>query len=180
LSGDEPVKRSLEGLFDKVEGWANLTGVWLIMALMVLVCADVVYRNVANRSILGAVELAVMFMAGIVALTLANTQKAGEHVRLELFIDKIHGRPRLILENLIIFFCLIFSVLFLVQTTKNAIGSIAIQEVIEGASGLPLWPWKSIVPIGFFLLCLRLIIQQVRFLKQLNKSDNPVERVESI
>jgi TRAP-type mannitol/chloroaromatic compound transport system permease small subunit len=159
------LSQTLNGIIDAVERWANLLGVWLIMALMVMVCADVLYRNVAGKSILGAVELAAMFMAAIVALTLAYTQKAGEHVRLELFIDKLHGRKRYILENIIIFVCLVFSVLFLVQTTKNAINSIAIQEIIEGASGLPLWPWKSIVPVGFFLLCLRLILQQIQYLR---------------
>jgi C4-dicarboxylate transporter, DctQ subunit len=174
------MKWSLTGVIDTVERWANLLGVWLIMALMVMVCSDVIYRNVAGKSILGGVELAVMFMAAIVSLTIANTQKVGEHVRLELFIDKIHGRARQILECCITLVCLVFSVIFLIQTTKNAIGSINVMEIIEGASGLPLWPWKSIVPIGFLLLCIRLTLQEIQYLKLLTKSESPVGKVETV
>jgi TRAP-type mannitol/chloroaromatic compound transport system permease small subunit len=164
------ISRNGVRIIDGVEKWANIIGVALVMALMLVVCADVAYRNIVGKSILGAVELSAMFMAGIVALTLAYTQKAGEHVRLELFVEKLHGRSRHLLEGLIVTVCLVFSVLFFVMTLQSAINSIAIREIVEGASELPLWPWKTIVPVGFFLLCIRLTIQLIQTFRLLKRT----------
>ena len=148
--------------FNTVERWANLLGTWLIMFLMILVCSDVIYRTISSKSIIGAIELSQMLMAGIAILTLAYTQKERGHVRMELLMSKLKGRTRQIVEFTAILICLAFSILILIMTSILAKDSIAIMEIVEGISGLPLWPWKTIIPIGFSLLCIRLAIQLIK------------------
>jgi len=129
---------------------------------MVLVCADVIYRTVFSASIIGAIELSQMVMAGICILTLSYTQNERGHVRMELVMSKLKGRTRQIVEFIAILMCLIFSILLLIMTAILAKNSIAIMEIVEGISGLPLWPWKTLIPIGFFLLCIRLFVQLIK------------------
>ena len=116
-----------------------------------------------------------MVMVGITALTLAYTQKERGHVRMGLVIDKLRGKAGYLLESGTILVCLAFSILFLVMTAQSAQESVAIQEIVEGVSGLPIWPWKIIIPIGFLFLSLRLSIQFITyfrlFLGQQRQSD---------
>jgi len=154
-------------LINTIERWANIVGTWLIMVLMVIVCADVIHRGLLGSSIIGAIELSVMLMVGITALTLAFTQHENGHVRMELVIGKLEGRTRQWVEIFAITMCLAFSILIFIMTVKLAIDSVAVMEIIEGISGLPLWPWKILIPVGFLLLIIRLTIQLVQHIKLL-------------
>lgn len=148
--------------FTTIERWSNLLGTWLIIFLMVLVCADVIYRTLFNASIIGAIELSEMLMVGICSLTLAFTQNERGHVRMELLMARLKGRTRQLFEFTAILLCFIFAILVFIMTVISAKDSIAIMEIVEGISELPLWPWKILIPIGFFLLCIRLMIQLIR------------------
>lgn len=148
-----------------IERWSNLLGTWLIIFLMVLVCADVIYRTLFSASIIGAIELSEMIMIGVCSLTLAFTQNERGHVRMELFIGKLKGRTRQVFEFTAVLLCFLFVILVFIMTVISAKDSIAIMEIVEGISELPLWPWKTLIPIGFFLLCIRLMIQLIKHLK---------------
>ncbi len=132
------------------------------MFLMVLVCSDVIYRTISGKSIIGAIELSEMLMIGISILTLSYTQSKRGHVRMELVMSKLKGKTRQIIEFIAVLMCLAFSILVLIMTSLLAKDSIAIMEIVEGISGLPLWPWKTLIPIGILLLCIRLTVQLVR------------------
>jgi len=152
---------------NEIERWSSLLGTWLIIFLMVLVCADVTYRTIFNASIIGAIELSEMLMIGICSLTLAFTQKERGHVRMDLLMGRLKGRTRQVFELTAVLLCFIFAILVFIMALIFAKDSIAIMEIVEGISEFPLWPWKTLIPIGFFLLCIRLMIQLIQHFQQI-------------
>ena len=77
-------------------------------------------------------------------------------------MGRLKGRTRQIFEFFSILICFFFAILVFIMTFIFAKDSIAIMEIVEGISELPLWPWKIVIPIGFFLLCIRLMIQLIQ------------------
>lgn len=158
-------KLALGVVITTIEMWANLVGTWLVFLLMVLVCSDVAFRALSGSSITGAIELGELLMVGITILTVAYTQNERGHVRMDLVVDRWKGKPRQWVEACIVFMCLGFSIVALIMTSKLAGDSIAKWEIVEGVSQLPKWPWKTLIPVGFLLLCVRLITQLIEHVR---------------
>lgn len=74
----------------------NALGTMIIIALMVLICADVVGRNLLSTSLPGVIELAELSIVSIVFLQIADTLKSGKLMRSDVVIKVIETRlPRL-------------------------------------------------------------------------------------
>lgn len=74
----------------------NAVGSVWIVALMVLVVADVVGRDLFARPLRGVTELLSLSIVGIVFLQLADTLRAGRITRAEVLLERLRrARPRL-------------------------------------------------------------------------------------
>ncbi|MEQ1770567.1 MAG: TRAP transporter small permease subunit [Devosia sp.] len=107
------------------------------------------YSNVMNE--------AVWFMfAGMVMLGGAWTLKMNEHVRVDLFYGAVSERTRSWIDLLGgLFFLLPLCLLLIHFTWGWAWSSLAAGEASANAGGLPPWPAKMALPIGFGLLALQ-------------------------
>lgn len=159
---------SILGRFvDRVERWLYLSGVWLIIFLMLLVVADVAYRTFQQKSIPGEYELAELVMVGIILFTLAYTQNQRGHVRMEIVVIRLRGKTSHFVETAALLIVLAICSLIVYQSALEAKAAIDIRLFTMGVVQWPVWPVKIAVPVGFFLVCLRVgiqIIQQVRSL----------------
>ena len=86
-----PQKSGLLGrIFDRAFGVAarsmNALGSLLILAVMILMCVDVLMRDLANRPINGVAELVAASIIVIVFLQLPNTVRQRRMVEADLFI----------------------------------------------------------------------------------------------
>jgi TRAP-type C4-dicarboxylate transport system permease small subunit len=140
-------------------GLAAIGGV-MFVAMMVLSTADVIGRYVFNRPIAGTLEITTTFMAGIVLLGWAYTQKNREHIRMELFVGRLPARGRAAFE---IFTTLLSLVLFAAIVYQSTIIALKYWNVgrVFNTLPIPVAPFHFWVPIGGALLCLEFIIQMV-------------------
>lgn len=148
-------------------GWIadgmNAAGSVLIMAVMLLICADVLARNFAGRPIHGVAETVAMSIVAIVFLQLASTLRAGRMSRAELFIDAFAlRRPRAAsflqflfdLAGVLVFAVIVQATWPIFERAWTGNEFIGVQGVFTA----PTWPVKLIVLVGATLTGLQYLL----------------------
>lgn len=93
LDGPLPVAPALPpNLFARVVDGMNGAGSLLIFAVMLLVGADVLSRNLFNAPIAGVAEMVAASIVAIMFLQLASALRHGRMPRADLFIDPLKAR----------------------------------------------------------------------------------------
>lgn len=142
--------------FGHVIDGLNAVGSLLIALVMLMMCADVVMRNLANRPIDGVAEMVAMSIVVIVFLQLPATLRHGRMSRADLFIDPfLYRRPaagrRLRGAYMLagIFACGVIAYaswppLVRAWNQNEFLG-------IEGVFTFPMWPMRAVVVTGSVL-----------------------------
>ncbi len=158
--------RRLDALTTPVENAFNLTAGVLIFALMALGVVQIVLRTVFSAPLLGYIDIVELSMVGFAVLAIAFVQRVGGHVRMELLIQKLRGRPLWFFEMLGSGLA-IFIVSVLIPYSYDHF-----QRAFDfGDSTIDLelatWPAKLVVPVALTLLLIRLCIQFLGYLRLL-------------
>lgn len=137
----------------------NALGTLWILALMVLINADVFGRNLLAAPVRGTTELVSLSIVGIVFLQLADTLRTGRFTRADVLLDRLkHTRPALT-DALHALFHLVGMALMLVILAASwtpLVESIEIREYV-GAVGdfqAPVWPVRLITLVGLAVTAL--------------------------
>ena len=140
------------------ENGLNFCAGLLIFALMLFGVAQILLRLLWRSPILGYIDLVELSMVGFAVLSIAFVQRVGGHVRMELLISRLHGRPLWLMEA---FGALLaaFIVAVLIPYSYDHF-----QRAFQfGDSTIDLelatWPAKLTVPIALSALLLRLLVQ---------------------
>jgi TRAP-type mannitol/chloroaromatic compound transport system permease small subunit len=155
-----PKLHAIRLLVDRITMALNVIGTLLIVAIMVLINADVIGRSGFNLPISGVPEMVSMSIVAIVFLQVAQAFRMGRLTRSEAILGVIEGKSARLRAAIELVFCagtltimaqLLASSwpLFLKSWTRNT---------FEGTIGdftAPIWPVKLIILIG----CTALIIQ---------------------
>lgn len=141
---------SLFGYF--VDG-LNSTGSMLILVVMLLMCADILARNIFNSPIHGVAELVAISIVTIVFLQLASTLRHDRMSRADIFIDHFAARRKLSGNLLLALFNLAGTVMCSVvfyATLPVFLKAWSDNEYlgVEGVFTAPTWPVRFIVLIG--------------------------------
>jgi len=152
-----------------VEGFAAL-GTVLIGVLMVIICADIVARNLMGASLPLISELGALLLVMIVSLQLATTIRANRLARTDLFLVGLQrSRPR-VAALLSAFFNLVGAAI---------IGLIAYASIrilgkdwssndyigIIGIATLPTWPFRLLILAGMTIAALEFIVRMISDLR---------------
>jgi TRAP-type C4-dicarboxylate transport system permease small subunit len=141
----------------------NAIGSLLIAAVMLMMCTDVLMRNLLNRPIDGVAEMVAMSIVVIVFLQLPGTLRHGRMSRADLFIDPFvrrrpaAGRRLRALYSLVgIFACCLIAYASwppLVRAFNN-------NEFlgIEGVFTFPMWPMRAVVVLGSVLAAVQYLL----------------------
>lgn len=155
-------------------GWLvdgmNGVGSILIFAVMILIVADVLARDLLNRPIAGVSELVGLAIVAIVFLQLASTLRHGRMSRAELFIDDFRLRHPFA-GNLIqagfelagVAVCAIIGYATWPIFERTWAGNEFIG--ITGVFTAPIWPVKLVIVIGAGLTLLQYLLNVRRSLK---------------
>lgn len=152
------IARAIERLNKVVAVLATLA----ILAMTLSTSADISMRFFFNQPILGVTELNELLMVFAVYLGIAYTQTVKGHVRMELVIEHLPVKAKLVLEILVYLMVIVGFTLLIRSSGEQAIRAWTMQEYRFGSIRFPLWPSKSLIPIGVALLTLQLIIDLVR------------------
>lgn len=158
---------ALNLVLDKAVTSLNALGTLIIIALMLLICMDVVGRNVLAASLPGVIELAELGIVSIVFLQIADTLKSGKLMRSDALIRKLGAAfPRIGL-GLNIVFDITGAVLFYFITTgafdrfsKAWSGGFYTGNL--GSFTAPTWPMELCVALGSGLMCLLFLTQALK------------------
>lgn len=106
--------------------------------------------------------------AGIVLFGAAYTLKVNEHVRVDLVYGWVSERTRTWIDLLGALFCLVpMCVVLIYFTWPWFLDSWRINEASSNAGGLPRWPVKLILPVGFSLVLLQGVSEIIKCLAAL-------------
>lgn len=168
--------RAIRAAVDAVTGALNVAGTLLIVAIMLLVNADVIGRGAFDAPISGVPEMVSMSIVAIVFLQVAQTFRKGRLTRTELllgWLERKSARGRQALE-------LLFSAGAILLVWQIIAASWPLFEkawrrgTYEGTIGdftAPIWPVKLIIIVGCVALFVQLILHGLAALIRLVRGD---------
>jgi len=164
--------RALRRGVDAVTGALNVAGTLLIVAVMLLVNADVIGRGALDAPISGVPEMVSMSIVAIVFLQIAQTFRMGRLTRTELLLNGLSRRSPRARQGLELVFSL--AALALVWQIIAASWPLFLKAwdrgTYEGTIGdfiAPVWPVKAIIVIGCTALLVQLVLHALAALLRL-------------
>lgn len=143
----------------RVTGAMNALGTLWIGALMVLINADVVGRNLFASPVPGVPEMVALSIVGIVFLQLADTLHSGRFTRADILLDRLALTAPRAHDALHALFHIVGALLMLVilwASWEPLAESVRIREYVGaiGAFQAPVWPVRLITLLGLGMTAL--------------------------
>ncbi len=137
--------------------WLNWLAAMAIVAVMIIVCVNVLSRGIFGVPLKGTVDIVSLMGVLVIGGAISYTQVLKGHIRITLFIDKLPGRARTILTCLVdlagvILFGIISwqTILFAIGTGKNG----ELSEVLR----IPITPFAFVVSAGCISITMVLLV----------------------
>lgn len=142
---------------------AAIGGIMIFIVMWVGV-AEIFLRKVFNSPLYGQLDFVEQSMCLYALLPIAYCYRKAGHIRMELIVDRLTGRPRWIVETLTAIAALgLITALMpgIVHFFQNAyeIGDSTIN------TQWPTWPAKSVPIIGFSILWARILLELWAYLR---------------
>lgn len=160
--------------FTFIDGLAAL-GTALIGLLMLIICADIVARNLLGSSLPLVSELGALLLVMIVCLQLAATVRADRLARTEVFFVTFReARPR---AGALV--SAVFNLVGAAVIGAIAWASLAILQKdyssgefigVTGIATLPTWPFRALILLGMAVAALQFAVATVLDLRLLFKT----------
>ncbi len=155
-----PALAAVRLALDRITMALNVVGTLLIIAIMVLVNADVIGRGAFNLPISGVPELVSMSIVAIVFLQVAQAFRMGRLTRTEALLGAIEKRKPRLRAAIEFVFCIaaIALMIQLLSASWPLFVKAWVRNTFEGTIGdftAPIWPVKLVILVG----CTALIIQ---------------------
>jgi TRAP-type C4-dicarboxylate transport system permease small subunit len=149
----------------------NAIGSLVIGAVMVLMCADVLLRNLANRPIDGVAELVATSIIVIVFLQLPATLRHGRMARADLFLDPFVARRPRAGRRLRALFSLagVLACSVIAYATWPLLVRAWVDSEFLGVQGVftfPTWPMRAVVVLGAALAAIQYVLLAWRDLRE--------------
>lgn len=142
----------------------------MILAVALLIAAQVVARQVFFRSFIDSLQIGQLAMVFIAYLGLAHNLRTEQHVRATFLFERLGPRIQLAVEIATGIVSIVAVGLIIWQGTAFALEARAVGARLLGGFVLPAFPFHMAVPVLFGLLeleLLRKLILEVRALVQM-------------
>ncbi|MEN8832174.1 MAG: TRAP transporter small permease [Pacificibacter sp.] len=154
----------------RVEGVLALVSGLAVFSLMLLAVVSVSGRNFFGQPLPGYVDWIEQAMPLIAFMGIAFTQRDGGHIRMDMLVGVLKGRPLYVFELFTTFIMLVFMVLMVWGTWAHFQRSFDFASPLWSRDssmdiGLPIWPAKLLAPVAFSVLSLRLVLQAIGYVK---------------
>lgn len=157
-----------------VEDMANLLAAFAIVALMFLGVTQIVLRIFTDTAVSGYIDLVELSMASMAFLGAAYCQRLGSHIRMEMLVGKLKGRPLWLVEALGAALAMLIIGVLIWYSFGHFLRSYTLGDTTMDAE-YPVWPSKLLVPIAFSIWWIRIALQFVGSMRMaLNPDAVPV------
>ncbi|WP_417666524.1 TRAP transporter small permease subunit [Roseibium sp.] len=153
-----------DGVLGHVENLFNLIAAASILVLMLLAVVQVFGRFFLNMPVPGFIDITEQAMAVFAFGGVAYCQRVGGHIRMEMLLGKLSGRPLWIAELIGVILITAVVALLIWGSWYHFDRSWTIGDSTMDIS-LPTWPSKLVIPVALSLLFLRLLLQIYGYLR---------------
>jgi TRAP-type mannitol/chloroaromatic compound transport system permease small subunit len=148
---------------DHISTWVGKAFSWLIVALMLLVVAEVFKRYALNAPTAWIFDASNMMYGTLFMMCGAYTLSQDGHVRGDFFYGSAQPRTQATLDLVLYILFFIPGVIALTWAGWTyAADSVAIREHTFNADPLPLYPFKAIIPLAGFTVLMQGLAEIVR------------------
>jgi TRAP-type mannitol/chloroaromatic compound transport system permease small subunit len=154
-----PVSRGIDAFNQRLGKWLS----WLILAMVLISATNATVRKVFDTSSNAWLELQWVLFSAVFLLCSPWTLLVNEHIRIDIVNNMLPKQVRNIIDVVgHALFLLPLCLLMMVTGLPFFLRSFEINEQSMNAGGLPQWPAKSLVLLGFSLLFVQGISELVK------------------
>lgn len=136
---------------------------WLILAAVLISTANAIVRKAFDVSSNAWLELQWQLFGAVFMLCAAYTFLVNEHIRIDIVNSNLPKAVRNWIDLVGHFlFLMPFVLLMIIDGIPFFLRSVEINEQSMNAGGLPQWPAKLLIPLGFFFLFLQGISEIIK------------------
>jgi TRAP-type mannitol/chloroaromatic compound transport system permease small subunit len=154
---------SLSRLIDAINVQIGRWCAWAILVAVAVSAINAVVRKMFDMSSNAWLELQWVLFSLVFLLCASWTLRDNEHIRIDIVNNMM---PRGLRSAIDIvghtFFLLPLTIVMIITGIPFFTGSFAINEQSTNAGGLPQWPAKALIAIGFALLCAQAISELIK------------------
>lgn len=158
--------QSLLKLSRGIDGFTRWTGkrlAWLILVAVVIATVNAILRKTLDLSSNSWLELQWVLFSVVFLLCASWTLLDNEHIRIDIVSNLLSKRARDVIDVVgHIFFLLPLTVVMIITGGPFFMRSYEIGEQSGNAGGLPQWPAKSLIIIGFAWLFVQGISELIK------------------
>jgi TRAP-type mannitol/chloroaromatic compound transport system permease small subunit len=153
----------LSGVIDAINTQIGKWVAWAILAAVAVSAVNATVRKVFDLSSNSWLELQWVLFSAVFLLCASWTLRDNEHIRIDIVNNQLPRGLRNTIELIgHTFFLLPLTVVVLVTGIPFFTESFAINEQSASAGGLPQWPAKALIPLGFALLFAQAISELIK------------------
>jgi TRAP-type mannitol/chloroaromatic compound transport system permease small subunit len=154
-----PVSR----VIDTMNTWLGKRIAWLILAAVLVSAANASVRKIFDTSSNSWLELQWILFGVVFLLCSPWTLLSNEHIRIDIVNNLMPKRVRDWIDVIgHAFFLMPLTIVMIITGIPFFYRSFRINEQSGNAGGLPQWPSKSLVAIGFTLLLVQAISELIK------------------
>ncbi|OYX80034.1 MAG: C4-dicarboxylate ABC transporter [Bradyrhizobium sp. 35-63-5] len=143
-------------VIDAINTWIGRRAAWLILAAVIVSAVNATIRKVFDTSSNSWLELQWVLFSIVFLLCSPWTLLSNEHIRIDILNNMMPQRLRNRIDIVgHAFFLLPLCIIMIGTGVPFFMRSFEINEQSGNAGGLPQWPAKSLVMIGFTLLLIQ-------------------------
>jgi len=154
------VSRLLPTIFKNISRTFEVLGGLLVLVMMLTITVEVTVRTIWGKSTMVAFDLVGILLGCAVFLGLAESYRAGAHVRIGSFVMRLSERARRVLDVLVWLATFVYASLIFRYSLSLALDSLRTNAQAQTLLRFPLFPFQIIVPIGTLLFMIILIISR--------------------
>lgn len=145
------LRRALDALYLL----GGIAGAIALAAIGAVIATQVIGRQF-GATVLGADDLTAFSVAASATLPLAYAFRHGAHIRVDLIIGRLRGRPRFVMETIAIGVAAALCCFFAYAMLDLASDSFEFEDVAQGSVAWKLWVPQGLVGVGvaLFAICL--------------------------
>jgi TRAP-type mannitol/chloroaromatic compound transport system permease small subunit len=143
----------LTRVIDAITTWIGKRLAWLILAAVVVSAANATVRKIFDTSSNAWLELQWVLFSVVFLLCASWTLLDNEHIRIDIVNNMLPKRVRDLIDVIgHAFFLLPLTIVMIITGIPFFLRSVEINEQSGNAGGLPQWPSKALIMLGFAML----------------------------
>lgn len=159
----------LSRVIDAINGQIGKKVAWLILLAVIVATVNAIIRKVFNVSSNAWLELQWMLFGAVFLMCAAWTLQVREHIRIDIVNSQLPKTAQRWIDLIgHTFFLMPFCLLMVYHSIPFFTRSFAVNEQSLSAGGLPQWPAKGLVVVGFAMLAVQgvsEIIKQIAIMR---------------